>query len=355
MTRLDPNPPAGSADPGFAAIEAALSTLAEPAPARLGHAVLVRVGLADDYAAIDSPLGPLRVAWNARGVSAVDGSTEDREFEQAFLARTGRRASRDGLPAAATRPGRRAAACRRPSRPDRPRPPRLDRVRAGGLAQGPRDPPRRGPAVRLDRSRDRPAEGGPGRRDGARPQPDPAHRSVPPRRPDRRLHRQVLARRAGRTSGRSSPSRAPTRTAWRGSPAPASATIGSDTTRIFCMPTCHDARRIDRRGHKVRFHSSREACGRRLPALPALPAGGRRREPPEPASAPRPAIAGGPARLAQTLDQPTMPTSDRTEPAPRALVWLAILILYFVWGSTYLGIRIAVESIPPFRWPRRAS
>jgi drug/metabolite transporter (DMT)-like permease len=43
-----------------------------------------------------------------------------------------------------------------------------------------------------------------------------------------------------------------------------------------------------------------------------------------------------------------MPTAPRTTPAPRALVWLAILILYFVWGSTYLGIRIAVESIPPF-------
>jgi drug/metabolite transporter (DMT)-like permease len=43
-----------------------------------------------------------------------------------------------------------------------------------------------------------------------------------------------------------------------------------------------------------------------------------------------------------------MPTSARTAPAPRSLVWLAILILYLVWGSTYLGIRIAVESIPPF-------
>ena len=43
-----------------------------------------------------------------------------------------------------------------------------------------------------------------------------------------------------------------------------------------------------------------------------------------------------------------MPTAERTTPAPRALVWLAILILYVVWGSTYLGIRIAIESIPPF-------
>jgi len=29
-------------------------------------------------------------------------------------------------------------------------------------------------------------------------------------------------------------------------------------------------------------------------------------------------------------------------------IWLALFALYIVWGSTYLGIRIAVETIPPF-------
>ena len=29
-------------------------------------------------------------------------------------------------------------------------------------------------------------------------------------------------------------------------------------------------------------------------------------------------------------------------------VWIALLTLYFVWGSTYLGIAIAVETLPPF-------
>src|SRR5262245_14831384 len=43
-----------------------------------------------------------------------------------------------------------------------------------------------------------------------------------------------------------------------------------------------------------------------------------------------------------------MPTAPQPQSAPRAMVWGAILVLYFVWGSTYLGIRIAVESIPPF-------
>lgn len=28
--------------------------------------------------------------------------------------------------------------------------------------------------------------------------------------------------------------------------------------------------------------------------------------------------------------------------------WLALLALYIVWGSTYLGIKVAIETIPPF-------
>ena len=32
----------------------------------------------------------------------------------------------------------------------------------------------------------------------------------------------------------------------------------------------------------------------------------------------------------------------------RSRVWLALLALYVVWGSTYLAIRFAVETIPPF-------
>ncbi|MGN9775132.1 EamA family transporter [Micromonospora sp. H33] len=33
--------------------------------------------------------------------------------------------------------------------------------------------------------------------------------------------------------------------------------------------------------------------------------------------------------------------------ATPALVWTALLLVYVLWGSTYLGIRIAVESLPP--------
>jgi len=34
-------------------------------------------------------------------------------------------------------------------------------------------------------------------------------------------------------------------------------------------------------------------------------------------------------------------------PAPAWQVWGALLIVYVVWGSTYLGIRIVVETMPP--------
>ena len=43
-----------------------------------------------------------------------------------------------------------------------------------------------------------------------------------------------------------------------------------------------------------------------------------------------------------------MPTSP-VRPADRgAPIWVGMLILYLVWGSTYLGIAIAVDTIPPF-------
>lgn len=38
----------------------------------------------------------------------------------------------------------------------------------------------------------------------------------------------------------------------------------------------------------------------------------------------------------------------RREPAPRWLIWAALLVVYVVWGSTYLAIRLVVESMPPF-------
>lgn len=41
-----------------------------------------------------------------------------------------------------------------------------------------------------------------------------------------------------------------------------------------------------------------------------------------------------------------MPTAPVTRQPGR--VWLGLLVLYVVWGSTYLAIAVAVETIPPF-------
>jgi drug/metabolite transporter (DMT)-like permease len=43
-----------------------------------------------------------------------------------------------------------------------------------------------------------------------------------------------------------------------------------------------------------------------------------------------------------------MPTDRVPSPQRGATLWLGMLVLYIVWGSTYLGIAVAVETIPPF-------
>ena len=33
--------------------------------------------------------------------------------------------------------------------------------------------------------------------------------------------------------------------------------------------------------------------------------------------------------------------------APARHVWIALAVVYVVWGSTYFGIKVAVETVPP--------
>lgn len=54
-----------------------------------------------------------------------------------------------------------------------------------------------------------------------------------------------------------------------------------------------------------------------------------------------------PAAYTLALDQSPMPTATTVAPR-RTPIWVGLLILYLVWGSTYLGIAIAVDTIPPF-------
>ena len=72
------------------ALEASLADLRTTAPASVGYGALVETGLADRYASIGTPLGPVFVAWNGRGVSWVTPAGDRDDFELRFRATVGR-------------------------------------------------------------------------------------------------------------------------------------------------------------------------------------------------------------------------------------------------------------------------
>ena len=71
-------------------IEAALAGLRVRAPSSLAPATLVAVGLADEYATMPSPIGAVFVAWNGRGVSLVAQADSSAAFESRFRSEVGR-------------------------------------------------------------------------------------------------------------------------------------------------------------------------------------------------------------------------------------------------------------------------
>jgi O-6-methylguanine DNA methyltransferase len=60
------------------------------APARVLEAVLHRLELGDEYALLDTLLGPLYVAWNRNGISSVMRTLTGEAFEERFRAHFGR-------------------------------------------------------------------------------------------------------------------------------------------------------------------------------------------------------------------------------------------------------------------------
>jgi O-6-methylguanine DNA methyltransferase len=83
-----------------AAVLAALADLRVTAPASIGAGALVELGLADRYAEVPSPLGPMYVAWNGRGVASVGRAGDSATFEAEVSRQTGRPISRaEALPA----------------------------------------------------------------------------------------------------------------------------------------------------------------------------------------------------------------------------------------------------------------
>ncbi len=241
-------------------LEAAMTGLRTSAPATLAPGVLVEVGLADRYARFDSPIGPLVVAWNGLGVSAVEAAPDAAAFEATHRARTGRPAF-----AAERLPDRLASAIAR--RLDGDRRVRID-LDLRGHTDFERDVWRK--ALEIPRGEVRPygwvaAEIG-------RPRAVRAvgtalgHNPVPLIVP---CHRVV---RSDGTIGQYSlggPANKRTILAAEGLDLPeleqlASSGvrfIGSDTTKIFCLPTCRHARRVTDR-HRLKFHSMAEGQAR---------------------------------------------------------------------------------------------
>jgi O-6-methylguanine DNA methyltransferase len=71
-------------------LPARLTDLRVPAPNTLLPEVLATTGLADRYAIRESPIGPVYVAFNDRGISAVEVADDPEQFEESFPERFGR-------------------------------------------------------------------------------------------------------------------------------------------------------------------------------------------------------------------------------------------------------------------------
>jgi len=238
------------------ALAGPLADLRTTAPGTLVPHVLIDLGLADAYAPIDSPIGPLYVAFNGLGVVAVEQAADGPSFERAHATRYGRPA----YPVTAL-PRRLATAIRRRLAGDRRARIPLD---LRGRTAFERDVWAK--AVEIPRGEVRPygwvaAEiGRPkavravGTALGHNPFPliVPCHRVV---RSDGLIGQYSLGGPANKRTILAAEGLDPDELE-----ALAHAGvryIGSDTTRIYCLPSCHHARRITDR-HRMAFRSVAE-------------------------------------------------------------------------------------------------
>ena len=241
-------------------VEAAIEALRTSAPATLAPSVLAEVGLVDLYARFDSPIGPLVVAWNGLGVSAVEAAADDGTFEAHHSARTGRRA----IPADRL-PERLGSAIARRLGGDRRA--RID-LDLRGHTDFERDVWQK--ALEIPRGEVRPygwvaAEiGRPkavravGTALGHNPVPliVPCHRVV---RTDGSIGQYSLG---GPENKRQILTAEGLDLPWlEGLASSGIRFVGSDTTKIFCLPTCRHARRVTDK-HRLEFHSMAEGKAR---------------------------------------------------------------------------------------------
>jgi O-6-methylguanine DNA methyltransferase len=248
----------GYDEPGrWREMAAGLRGLRPEAPPTLGPAVLERVGLADAFVTVAGPAGPLLVAYNGRGISATAPAGDEAGFVARFLARHRRPLRPAGAP-----PARLLAQLGRYLDPGaRGAPPRFDlrgvsdfeRAVLHKTAEIPHGEVR--PYAWVAGEIGRPAAvravGGALNRNPV-PVLIPCHRVVGS---DGRLtgyawgvpYKRTLLAAEGADPAELE------RLGQRGR------YLGSDTTRVYCYPTCHNARRIGP-AHRVAFRDAGAAA-----------------------------------------------------------------------------------------------
>ena len=241
-----------------AVVVEALEQMKTTAPNTVLIGVLAATGLADRYTQIDGPTGPLFVAWNERGVSGVAPASDDGAFAAIHAERVGRPVVRDD------------------NIPHRLRDGILRTIDSGKLGRLPVDLAGLSPfqqqvlatTATIPKGELRPY--GWVAREIGRPGAARAVGSALNRNPVPVL---IPCHRVGRSDGTigeyafgSDMKRDLLRQegldpdevddlAGRGV-----RLVGSSTTRIFCLPTCHNAQRI-KAANRVEFRSERSAAG----------------------------------------------------------------------------------------------
>ena len=268
-------------------LEDSLADLRATAPAAIAFGALVETGLADRFAPIETPLGRAFVAWNGRGVSWVALASNAEAFVERFRDAIGRPIERaDALPEHLSR------AIRRRIEGDR-----RNRIPLDLRGHTPFEVMVWMKALEIPRGEVRPygwiaAEiGRPkavravGTALGHNPVPliVPCHRVV---RSDGTIGQYSLGGPANKRTILAAEGLDPDE--LEGLARAGVRYIGSDTTHVYCLPSCHNARRIQP-SHRVPFGSivSSEAAGYRA-CLECRP---RRRGSPRP----DPRASAGPA------------------------------------------------------------
>jgi O-6-methylguanine DNA methyltransferase len=239
----------------LADVEAALVALRVPAPAGLAPATLREVGLADGFAEIPSPIGDLIVAWNGLGASWIELAVNRDGFLERHRRSVGRPLEPAPLPPRLARQiARRFAGDRRVRVPvDLRSRSEFERAVLRKALEIPRGQVRPYGWVAAEIGRPRAVRAvGTALAHNPVPLLVPCHRVV---RSDGLLgqyslggperKRQILALEGLDPDGMEAMARTGTRY------------IGSDTTRIYCLPSCHHARRVTDR-HRVPLRSTAE-------------------------------------------------------------------------------------------------